>query len=326
MDDMGAGRGEGMVAPCEGAEAQAAELEEVEEGSLRQAIAPGSFLRYPVPERSAERARAWVADPASCEPVQPRKAATVMLLRDGRMGRFIDARGCSPEVFVIKRAATMAFVPGAIAFPGGGVDARDAESDVPWRGPVPAEWAARMGCGEDEARSVVAAAAREVFEETGVLLASPAGSEEAPAPLSAEELAADRARVEGRELSFGDYLCERGLELRSDLLSLRSHWVTPVYEPRRYDTYFFAAKLPLGQQADGRTSEAEASGWFTPQLLLSFLDEGSVSIMPPTVSNLVTLTQAATVAEALALPFSGHVLASAALDEDGNPVLQCEVG
>lgn len=300
--------------------------EGLEEGSLRRPVMPGAFLRYPVPEHSVGRARAYLADPFSCVPVEPRRAATVMLLRNGRMGRFIDARGASPEVFVIKRAATMAFVPGAIAFPGGGVDGRDTEGGLPWRGPSPAEWAERMGCSESEARSVVAAAAREVFEETGVLLASRACSGEAPEPLGEEQLAADRARVESRELSFGEYLRERGLELRSDLLSLRSHWVTPMYEPRRYDTYFFAAQLPEGQVADGRTSEAEASGWFTPQALLSFLDEGSVSIMPPTVSNLVSLTQAVTVAEALALPFSGHVLAAAALDETGNVVLQCEVG
>lgn len=312
----------GKRASCEEAQAGAARQGE---GSLRQPLSPGSFLRYPVPEHSLARACAYLDDPAMCEPVRARKAATVMLLRDGRMGRFIDARGRSPEVFVIKRAATMAFVPGAVAFPGGGVDARDAEGDVPWRGPSPAEWAERMGCSETEARSVVAAAAREVFEETGVLLASPAGGDEVLEPLGEERLATDRGRVEGRELSFGDYLRERGLELGSDYLSLRSHWVTPEYEPRRYDTYFFAARMPQGQQADGRTSEAEASGWFTPQALLSFLDEGSVSIMPPTVSNLVSLTQAATVADALELPFSGHVLAGAARDDNGNPVLQCEV-
>lgn len=312
-----------------------AELDEVNEAAAEAVAAleaelpmeppaPGAVLSFPVPDASADNVAAYLADPGAVKPAPLRKAATVMLLRDGRWGGFLGAAGASPEVFVIKRAATMAFVPGAVVFPGGGLDARDVEEGVPWQGEVPNEWIELLGCSEGEVRAVAAAAAREVFEETGVLLAChPDGS--APELLGNEQLEADRARVEGREISFGAYLRSRELVLRGELLSLRSHWVTPAHEPRRYDTYFFAARVPEGQRADGRSSEASASGWFTPQALLRFAADGGVSLMPPTVSNLVSLTQAATVDEALALPFSGHVQLEAVLDAEGDAMLRGEV-
>ncbi|MFR0868629.1 MAG: NUDIX hydrolase, partial [Adlercreutzia sp.] len=105
------------------------------------------------------------------------------------------------------------------------------------------------------AKGVITAAAREVFEESGVLLASaPDGG--APVDELEDHWAAEREAVATRRVSFGEFLRERGLVLRSDLMRLRSHWVTPESEARRYDTYFFLARLPEGQHADGRTSEA----------------------------------------------------------------------
>src|SRR5690606_38350089 len=132
---------------------------------------------------------------------------------------------------------------GMVAFPGGGVDPRDADPDVPWAGPTPRQWADRLGTGEAVARELVGAAAREVFEECGVLLAGPT-PDRVVADLTDDSWEVERQRVLAREQGFGELLTRRGLLLRSDLLSLRAHWTTPVCEPRRYDTRFFAARLP----------------------------------------------------------------------------------
>lgn len=122
------------------------------------------------------------------------------------------------------------------------MDARDVECAVPWAGPSPEQWSRLMSCSVPVARGVITAAAREVFEESGVLLASaPDGT--APIDERDDHWAAEREAVATRQISFGEFLRERGLVLRSDLMRLRSHWVTPESEARRYDTYFFLARL-----------------------------------------------------------------------------------
>ena len=70
--------------------------------------------------------------------------------------------------------------------------------------------------------------------------------------------------------------------LRTDLLSLRAHWTTPVCEPRRYDTRFFAARMPEGQRADDATTEAEAVRWDGPGALLAAQAAGEEIMLPPT--------------------------------------------
>ena len=86
----------------------------------------------------------------------------------------------------------------------------------------------------------VAAAIREVFEECGVLLASPSASGPL-AMVDGPEWREIRLALVDRRLSLADVLHERGLVLRSDLVVAKAHWLTPVFEPRRYDTWFFAA-------------------------------------------------------------------------------------
>ena len=77
------------------------------------------------------------------------------------------------EVFMLRRVSQMAFAPSTMVFPGGGVDDRDGDEGLPWAGPSPVQWGARLGCSAAEAQMFVAAAIREVFEECGVLLAGP---------------------------------------------------------------------------------------------------------------------------------------------------------
>ena len=228
--------------------------------------------------------------PAVTEPAQPKLASTVMLVRDDE----------GPlEVFMLRRASSMAFAPSMHVFPGGGVERRDAEDELPWAGPAVEEWAEVFGTDEASARMLVAAAIREIFEETGVLLASPA-SGEAETPHLDPAVAADlRARRVRQEIGFGQVLLEHHLVLRSDLLRYRAHWITPEVEPRRYDTRFFVAALPPGQQPDGETSEADLSEWVHPRDVLGAFGDGDVMLMPPTLVCLEQLAEVTTVSAAL---------------------------
>ncbi|GAA6527598.1 NUDIX hydrolase [Intrasporangium sp. DVR] len=207
------------------------------------------------------------------EEAAPRQASTVMLVRDGDRGT---------EVFMLKRVSQMAFAPSMHVFPGGGVDPRDAEAALPWAGPAPDEWAERLGCTAAEAQMFVAAAVREVFEEVGVLLAGPSASAPLVDPHDGS-WAGVRDRLVSRDLSLAEVLVERGLVLRSDLIVAKAHWLTPVFEPRRFDTWFFAAVMPGHQVADGETSEAEIAEWVVPRDLLEEYAAGRASLLPPTV-------------------------------------------
>jgi len=220
-----------------------------------------------------ERLDAWLADPQPGSAPQPRLAATVMFVRDGAAG---------VEVFMLRRVATMAFAPRMMVFPGGGVDARDAEADLPWAGPTPAEWAKLLRVDEARARELVAAAVREVFEECGVLLAGPS-PDEVVGDVDSGHWREQRRRLLDREASLSEVLVEHGLVLRSDLLGYRAHWVTPLFEARRYDTRFFTAAVPAGHRADDRTTEADLAAWVRPAELLQAWEQGEALMLPPTV-------------------------------------------
>ena len=181
-----------------------------------------------------------------------------------------------------------------------------------------------MGCEEAVARGVITAAAREVFEESGILFASTADGAP-PRDERGDHWARERAAVATRAVSFGAFLRERGLVLRSDLLRLRSHWVTPASEPRRYDTYFFLARLPEGQHADGRTSEAVEAAWIAPGEALARFDAGLLKLVPPTISNLTALVGAQSVVEAWEVPFDGHVRPCPVLRADGDVAMGCVI-
>lgn len=185
---------------------------------------------------------------------------------------------------MIRRVPTMAFAPSMWVFPGGGVDERDSQTGLPWAGPSPQDWAARIGVEVAVARQLVIAAVREVFEECGVLLAGP-DAETVVADVSGPEWGQERQALIAKEQSFGQLLLRRGLVLRSDLLSLHDHWVTPPFEPRRYDTYFFAALLPEGQVADDATSEADQVAWVRADDVLARVAAGEDRMLPPTIVN-----------------------------------------
>jgi 8-oxo-dGTP pyrophosphatase MutT (NUDIX family) len=241
-----------------------------------------------LPPAFAERAREFAAGKLTA--VTPRPAATVVLLRDASAGL---------EVYVLRRLPSMAFAGGMQAFPGGAVDARDtADQALGWLGPSAAEWAARLRTSEPAARGFVCAAARETFEESGVLLASsPDRSSVVPVGAAWES---DRQALVARKLSLFDLLERRGLALRADLLRPWAHWVTPRFEPRRYDTWFFLAALPDGQQACDVSGEADLASWTRPRDAIAAAEEGQVVMLPPTWAVLEQLADYDTVGAAWA--------------------------
>jgi 8-oxo-dGTP pyrophosphatase MutT (NUDIX family) len=205
-------------------------------------------------------------------PVEPRPASTVILLRDTASG---------PEVYLLRRQRTMAFAAGMTVFPGGRVDAADASIADSWSGPSPAWFGQRLGCSGDTAAAYVAAAVRETFEESGVLLAGPS-SQPVVADTSGDDWEADRVALEAGELRFADFLHRRGLVLRADLLGAWAHWITPEFEPRRYDTRFFVAALPAGQVTRDVTSESDQVAWMRPADAVAAVDAGELLMLPPT--------------------------------------------
>ncbi len=203
-----------------------------------------------------EAARRFYASGAA--PVTPRPAATVLLLRP---------QGPGYQVYLIRRAARMAFAAGMYAFPGGVVDPGDDATGLDLTAPP----------GIPEA--VVCAAIREVFEETGVLLA------EGPAEVTED----DRRAVEDRTLGFADLLRDRGLVPRAELLAPWARWITPEFEPRRYDTWFFLARLPGGQRTRRAGGEASHAAWLSPAAT------AALPMLPPTRAILGDLARYPTI-------------------------------
>ena len=243
--------------------------------------------RLPLPDGLVSQARAY-AD-GSATPVEPRDAATVVLLRSGESG---------PETYLLLRKTSMAFAGGMCVFPGGGVDRRDFDHAVAWAGPTPAEWAARLGCDEPMARALVCAAVRETFEESGVLLAGTTDS--VVADTTGDDWEGDRAALEARELSLTDFLDRRGLVLRSDLLGAWSGWLTPVFEPRRYRTWFFVAALPEGQVTRDVSRESSSVVWLPALDAVAQAEAGEIFMLPPTYLTLLDVGQHASPGDVLA--------------------------
>jgi len=241
----------------------------------------------------------------------PRPAATVMLLRD---------TGDGLAVFLLQRHRNMEFAPNTTVFPGGGVDDRDRSADIAWAGPPPAWWAQRLGVGEDLALALVCTAARETFEECGVLLAGP---DQRTIVADATAYRGARRQLAVGELSFGDFLRRQNLVLRADLLRPWANWVTPATgHRRRYDTYFFVAALPQGQHADGYTTEAVDARWATPAEAIEDFAAGRRVLLPPTWTQLDTLARTGSVAEVLATQREIVPMRTEVIGTEGNWSLQ----
>ena len=227
------------------------------------------ITRVPLPARLRE----WASD-APTTPTEPRDAATIVVVRDGGEGI---------EAYLMRRQTSMAFAAGMYVFPGGGVTAADIEQDVPWSGPGAAHWGELFSCDADLARGLVVAAVRETFEETGILLAGPDGGT-VVSDTSADDLQAARETLDAGSLSFADFLRDRGLVLRADLLGAWAHWITPAFEPRRYDARFFVAALPHGQRVGALSRESDQADWMPLSRVLASVEAGEAAMMPPTIA------------------------------------------
>jgi 8-oxo-dGTP pyrophosphatase MutT (NUDIX family) len=226
----------------------------------------------------------WLAEHAAtfaesgAKPAVAKLAATVILLRPAAAGPGPTA---GFEVYAVRRAATMAFAAGMYAFPGGGVDPSDSDADCnsntypEWTGPGPRDWAERMALPVGPAQAVVCAAVRELFEEAGVLLAG-SGADHVLGDLSEPVWETARTDLLARRRSLTGWFGEEGLTLRADLLVPWSRWLTPEFEPRRYDTFFFLALLPEAQLPRDVGGEADHTLWITPA------DALALPMLPPT--------------------------------------------
>jgi len=232
--------------------------------------------------------------PVKPSPARPAPAATLVLLRDRPAGSF--------EVLLIRRHSASKFAAGDFVFPGGKLEADDHPSDaVAWcRGLDPHEAARVLGLetGSAAALAYWIGAIRETFEEVGILLAyDPAG---APARVEGARLVEYRRACQADHRAFWDMLSTERLTLATDRLVYFAHWITPVVNPLRFDTRFFASAAPRGQEAAADEREITEVRWLTPREALDTNARGGLPLRAPTLKSLALFDGAATAAEALA--------------------------
>ena len=176
----------------------------------------------------------------------------------------------SAEVYLVARSPALRFMGGMVAFPGGKVGDDDAALSSPADGLT-----AHHVC-----------AIRELFEETGILLAHRA---DGSSPASGPELDALRRQLLDGSLAFADLLRQAGWHLKARDLARAGHLVTPPFSPMRFDTAFYAATLPPGQQATIWPGELTQGWWASAAEALRRWGEGELMLSPPTVSILQTI-------------------------------------
>ena len=180
-------------------------------------------------------------------------------------------------VYMTRRSTRSRFVPDAYVFPGGAVDPEDREL---------AAASALHGSAGAMAPELAAAAIRELFEEAGILLARDANG--TAVPHTAPDIAALRAeRVAG--VRFDTLLARRGLAPDAGALFYYSNWITPVTEPRRFDTHFFVARAPDDQIAAADAVEVHDGTWIAPADAMARGDRGEMTIIFPTYRHLERL-------------------------------------
>ncbi|MGZ5848816.1 MAG: MBL fold metallo-hydrolase [Ramlibacter sp.] len=207
------------------------------------------------------------------EPVATRAAATVLLMRDTPRG---------PEVLMTRRSPTASFAPGAYVFPGGGIDAADAQAHG---------IAARRPTQDDLRLTQAIAAIRESFEELGVLLARRADGR----PADHRDIAAlDRHRP------FAAQCAARSLTLAADQVHVLAHWITDRDLPRRFDVPFLVARMPAGQEPVADEAEQFEPLWIRPDDALERHRAKNFFMIFPTVRTLERLRSFASVDAVLA--------------------------
>ena len=199
------------------------------------------------------------------EPVATRPAATVLLLRDGADGGL--------EVLMTRRSAQASFAPGAYVFPGGGIDALDAQSHAA---------ADRRPAQSDLHLTQAIAAIRESFEELGILLARHADGRMADAQ--------DIAAID-RHQPFVAQCTARGLRLAADSVYLLAHWTADRDLARRFEVPFLVARMPEGQEPVADEAEQFEPVWVRPADALARHEAGQFFMIFPTIRTLQRLAK-----------------------------------
>ena len=223
---------------------------------------------------------------AMTQAVTPRPASTILLLRDGAAGEI--------EVFMMVRHYEIDFNSGALVFPGGSVDNGDQEIIV-----RPELYSG--GEGLDAASlSFRIAAIRETFEESGILLARPRGSNSlVDAKRAAEIERHDRAALCEGKKTFLNVLTDNEMLLALDELVPYAHWITPEGMPKRFDTWFFLAAAPPEQVGAHDGKESTDSIWVSAREALAGGESGRFKLPFPTTRNLIRLGKQGSVRAAL---------------------------
>jgi glyoxylase-like metal-dependent hydrolase (beta-lactamase superfamily II)/8-oxo-dGTP pyrophosphatase MutT (NUDIX family) len=197
--------------------------------------------------------------------IVPRPAATLILLRDGAAGI---------EVLMMQRAKESAFLGGAYVFPGGSLDASDEG-------------------GDDPLAKYRFAAVRECFEEAGILLLADQNGK-----IIASEKA--HALADYRSQPFRELLKKETLHVPHEALAHYGHWITAPGAARRFETHFFLAVSPEGQEGSHDATEAVHQLWIRPEEALERGARGEIELVFATRTALGDLKQFATAAEAFA--------------------------
>lgn len=216
-----------------------------------------------------------------------RPASTVLLMRDA-----VDRREI--EIFMMVRHIQIEFQSGALVFPGGSVDPGDQE--IAARPDLHTAAAAESPA----TLNFRVAGIRETFEESGILLARPRGSDAlVTASRAAEIEAAHRAALCEGKMSFAQVLSDNELVLALDLLVPYAHWITPEGMPKRFDTWFFLAAAPPEQMGRHDGKESTDSIWLSAREALAGSESGRFKLPFPTTRNLIRLGKQQDVAAAL---------------------------
>ncbi len=211
-------------------------------------------------------------------PGDARRAASLLLLRDG------DGNGDGDgglEVLMLRRAERAGDAgSGAAVFPGGLLNARDRAAHAHCVGADDAALSARLSLPAGGLDYAVAAL-RETFEEVDLLLAAQ--------PFDAAALQPWRERLQQGQAGMADFCAATGLQLNLHGLYYYSHWLTPPGAPKRFDTRFFATRMPAGQTPRADQREAQALMWLTPQAAVA--RQRDLKLLPVQLRTLQELAQ-----------------------------------
>jgi 8-oxo-dGTP pyrophosphatase MutT (NUDIX family) len=228
--------------------------------------------------------------------VTPRKATTVVLLREKTSKGF--------EVFLVRRHDDSAFMGGNYVYPGGRVDPADQSPDVLSfsRGLSPEKASEILGNSPpDESIGYWIAGIRELFEEAGILLAYDSGGKILSwmNRIGQEKLLRYRESLHRKDLSLSHLAQQEKFFLALDQLHYYAHWITPEARSIRFDTRFFVALHPSGQEASHDQRETTHGLWITPCQALEENLNGDVILSPPTLKTLEDLSRFSSIDDVL---------------------------